>query len=186
MFEILNIFHQLWFLNRDHLVINVLSTRKDATGSIVWVDFLPEFHSHLVRSALALAPHPCPVAKVKRVMFVYCLEVIGGEGPSTFFALPKKKRESRHRHSGTWSSKTPSSSSLPPVPPPVSADACTLPLNLSAPFPIIPAALVPPVAMAPGPGLSAKPKAQRKSKKPKKVHFSMPPAPPAGPVLARV
>ena len=186
MFEILNIFRRLWFLNRDHLVVNVLSARKDATGSIVWVDFLPEFHSHLVRSALALAPHPCPVAKVKRVMFVYCLEVIGGEGPSTFFALPMKKRESRRRRSGTRSSKTPSSPSLPPVPPPVSVDVRDYPLDLSAPFPVIPAAPVPPVATAPGPGPSAKPKAKKKSKKPKKVHFSSPLAPLTGPTPARI
>jgi hypothetical protein len=47
LFDILNIFHAHWFLNRDHLIVNILSTQKSKTGHI-WVNFQPPFHTHLV------------------------------------------------------------------------------------------------------------------------------------------
>jgi hypothetical protein len=34
IFDILNIFHRWWFLNRDHLIANILSTQKDKHGKI--------------------------------------------------------------------------------------------------------------------------------------------------------
>jgi hypothetical protein len=49
VFNILNIFWHRWFLNRDHLIANILSTQKDERGKISWVDFQPMFHTHLVR-----------------------------------------------------------------------------------------------------------------------------------------
>src|SRR6266850_688739 len=52
VFEVLNLFRQRWFLNQDHLIANVLSTQKDESSHIAWVDFLPAFHTHLVRRAL--------------------------------------------------------------------------------------------------------------------------------------
>src|SRR6266850_6468159 len=91
VFDVLNVFRRRWFLNRDHLLANILSAQKDDAGHIIWVDFLPPFHTHLVRRALALLPPLCPVAKGKRVMFMFLLEVIAGEGPTTFFDLPKKR-----------------------------------------------------------------------------------------------
>src|SRR6266850_2035701 len=90
VFDVLNVFRRQWFLNRDHLLANILSAQKDDTDNIVWVDFLPPFHTHLVRRALALLPPLCPEVKGKKVMFVFLLEVIAGEGPTTFFDLPKK------------------------------------------------------------------------------------------------
>ena len=112
-------------------------------------------------------------------MFVYCLEVIGGEGPTTFFALPKKKRDSRRRRSGTRSSKTPPSSSLPPVPPPISVDARAPAPGPSTPLPVLPAATGP--AVSPDPGPSAPPKKALKKttrrKVGKSVRFSSSPAP---------
>src|SRR6267142_637071 len=84
VFDILNMFRCPWFLHRDHLLANILLAQKDNAGNIVWVDFLPPFHMHLVRWALALLPPLCPEAKGKKVMFVFLLEVIAGEGPMTF------------------------------------------------------------------------------------------------------
>jgi len=54
VFDVLNVFRRRWFLNRDHLLANILSAQKDDAGHIIWVDFLPPFHTHLVRWALAL------------------------------------------------------------------------------------------------------------------------------------
>src|SRR6267142_498336 len=64
VFDVLNVFRRQWFLNRDHLA-NILSAQKDDAGNIVWVDFLPPFHMHLVQWALALLPPLCPAAKGK-------------------------------------------------------------------------------------------------------------------------
>src|SRR6267142_1078423 len=91
IFDILNVFRCQWFLNRDHLLANILSVQKDDAGKIFWVDFLPPFHTRLMHRALALLPPLCPVVKGKQVMFVYLLEVIAGEGPMTFFDLLKKR-----------------------------------------------------------------------------------------------
>jgi len=65
VFQVLNIFRRCWFLNRDHLIANILSTQKDESDKIFWVDFQPAFHTHLVRRALALLPPLCLVAKGK-------------------------------------------------------------------------------------------------------------------------
>ena len=34
-----------WFLNRDHLIANVLSAQEAEDGRYTWVDFLPPFHT---------------------------------------------------------------------------------------------------------------------------------------------
>src|SRR6266850_6859791 len=91
IFDVLNVFRCRWFLHWDHLLANILSVQKDDAGNIVWVDFLPPFHTHLMRRALALLPPLCPEAKGKKVMFVFLLEVIAREVPTTFFNLPKKR-----------------------------------------------------------------------------------------------
>jgi len=65
VFDVLNVFKCWWFLNRDHLLANILSAQKDNAGNIIWVDFLPPFHMHLMQWALALLPPLCPVAKGK-------------------------------------------------------------------------------------------------------------------------
>jgi hypothetical protein len=51
LFNILNIFCAQWFLNRDHLIVNILSAWKSETGQFLWVDFQPPFHTHLVQQA---------------------------------------------------------------------------------------------------------------------------------------
>src|SRR6267142_4376477 len=91
VFQVLNIFRHRWFLNRDHLIANILSAQKDKSDKIFWVDFQPTFHTHLIRWALALLPPLCPVAKGKRCMFVFILEILTAEESRPFFVLPKKK-----------------------------------------------------------------------------------------------
>src|SRR6266850_2169027 len=118
IFDILNVFRCRWFLNRDHLLANILSAQKDDAGKVFWVDFLPPFHTHLVRWALALLPPLCPVAKGKQGMFVFLLEVIAGEGPTTFFDLPKKKGWKRLKKVREPSKAPAPPKAAPPPPPP--------------------------------------------------------------------
>jgi len=94
VFDILNIFRSRWFLNKDHLIANVLSAQRGADGRLCWVDFLPPFHTHLVQRALALVPPLCPAAMGKKVLFVFVMEVMDGEGPKpgSFWIVPKKRR----------------------------------------------------------------------------------------------
>jgi len=111
VFDILNIFRRRWFLSRQHLVDSVLSAQKNEDGTHSWVEFSPQFHSHLVKCTVALVPH-C-VRTVKRVMFVYVLELLDGAGHTAFFDLQKgshkannaqkeKRRLSRKR---SWAAK---------------------------------------------------------------------------------
>src|SRR6267142_2078937 len=102
VFDILNIFRSRWFLNRDHLIANVLSAQKSDEGRYSWVDFQPPFHTHLVQRARALLPPLCPAAKGKKVMFVFILEVLDGDGPKSgsFWEVPKK-----HHHRPTLPKK---------------------------------------------------------------------------------
>jgi hypothetical protein len=85
VFDVMNIFHHQWFLNRrDHLIVNILSAQKDECGKISWVDFQPMFHTHLIWCALALLPPLCPVAKGKHCMFVFILEVLDEDRPGPY------------------------------------------------------------------------------------------------------
>jgi hypothetical protein len=74
----------------DHLRANALSAQKAKSGKFFWVEFTPQFHSHLVKCAVVLVPHP--LLKVKKVMFAYILELLNGEGPQAFFDLTKGTR----------------------------------------------------------------------------------------------
>ena len=89
VFDILNIFHHHWFLLRNHLLTNVISAQKAEDRNIFWVEFSPPFHAHLVKCTIALVPHPVTVAKVKKVMFVFVLELLNQEGHMAFFELKK-------------------------------------------------------------------------------------------------
>ena len=94
VFDILNIFHRSWFLSRANLLVNTISAQKAEDGKISWVEFTPPFHSHLVKCAVALVPHPVHV--VKRVMFVFILELLNGTGHSAFFDLQKGGRKANN------------------------------------------------------------------------------------------
>jgi hypothetical protein len=90
VFDILNIFCHCWFLSRANLVTNVISAQKAEDGNISWVEFSPPFHSHLVKCTVVLVPHrACPVPTVKKVMFVFILELLNWEGHLAFFDLQK-------------------------------------------------------------------------------------------------
>jgi hypothetical protein len=91
VFDILNIFRRRWFLSRANLLANAISAQKAEDGKISWVEFTPPFHSHLVKCAVALVPHP--VNKVKKAMFVFMLELLNGEGSDAFFNLVKGGRK---------------------------------------------------------------------------------------------
>jgi hypothetical protein len=87
MFDILNSFHHHWFLSVDHLRAQALSAQKAKDGKIFWVEFTPPFHTHLVKCTVALVPWL--IEKVKKVMFMYILELLNRGGPQTFFDLTK-------------------------------------------------------------------------------------------------
>ena len=90
VFDVLNIFRRRWFLSRANLLTNIISAQKAEDRNISWVEFNPPFHSHLVKCAVALVPHcVCPVPMVKRVMFVFILELLNQEGHLVFFDLQK-------------------------------------------------------------------------------------------------
>ena len=97
VFDVLNIFHRRWFLSRTALIESCLSAQKAEDGSISWVEFFPPFHAHLVKCAVALVPrHVCPVPLVKRVMFVFILELLNREGHLAFFELQKGGRKANN------------------------------------------------------------------------------------------
>ena len=73
---------------------NVISAQKAEDGNFSWVEFAPPYHSHLVKCTVALVPHPVHV--VKRVMFVYILELLNGEGHTAFFNLQKGGRKANN------------------------------------------------------------------------------------------
>jgi len=122
VFDLLNLFRCQWFLLRDWLVSNVASAQRTDDSSIDWVEFPPTAHTHLVRCAIKLAPS-VPAAKVKRVMFVYLLEVLNGDGPvSSFFAprrarTPHKRRTRKPRVGGAQPVSAMAVDAPPPVPP---------------------------------------------------------------------
>jgi hypothetical protein len=74
----------------DHLRANALLAQKAKSRKIFWVKFTPQFHSHLVKCTVALVPYP--LLKVKKVMFVYILELLNQEGHQAFFDLTKGTR----------------------------------------------------------------------------------------------
>jgi hypothetical protein len=84
----------------DHLRTAVLSAQKAEDGKFFWVEFTPQFHAHLVKCTVVLVPHP--VGKVKKVMFVYLLELLNGEGPMTFFDLAKGQRLATQAQKEKW------------------------------------------------------------------------------------
>jgi hypothetical protein len=57
----------------------VTLAQKDEDRKFLWVEFSPQFHSYLVKCTVALVSRP--LNKVKKVMFVYILELLNGEGP---------------------------------------------------------------------------------------------------------
>jgi hypothetical protein len=90
VFDILNTFQCHWFLSAGHLWAQALLAQKANNRKIFWVEFSPQFHAHLVKCAVALVPWL--ISKVKKVMFVYILELLNKEGNLAFFDLFKGDR----------------------------------------------------------------------------------------------
>jgi hypothetical protein len=94
VFDVLNIFRSRWFINCEHLIANTLSAMRDSDGQFTWVDFLPAFHTSLVKRMCTLLPPGFTVARSKRVLFVFILEILtGDEGPKpeVFWCTHKKR-----------------------------------------------------------------------------------------------
>jgi hypothetical protein len=87
VFDTLNVFQCYWFLSVDHLRAQALLAQKATDGKKFWVEFAPQFHAHLVKCTVMLVPWP--ISKVKKVMFVFILELLNEEGPQAFFDLTK-------------------------------------------------------------------------------------------------
>jgi len=110
VFDVLNIFHARWFLNREHLLSLILSAVKGGDNNeVTWIDLLPQAHSHLLRQAKNLAPLSYPSALLKRVMFVFLLEVVNASWPTTVDKFVKTSAPRRRRTLPL----------VPPSPPPV-------------------------------------------------------------------
>ena len=90
VFDIVNLFRLHWFLNRDWLLSFVASAQRSESGRIEWVEFLPDGHIHLVRSAFKLVPPSpsVPAAKIKRCMFAFIIKFLNRERLYADFFAP--------------------------------------------------------------------------------------------------
>ena len=95
VFDIVNLFRLRWFLNRDWLLSFVASAQRSESGRIEWVEFLPDGHVHLVRSAFKLVPPTplVPAAKIKRCMFAFIIEFLNRERLYANFFAPSPPRK---------------------------------------------------------------------------------------------
>ena len=89
----LKTFRSCWHLDKGWLISFIASAqRKTPTSPITWVEFMPQGHTHLVRSALKLVSpsKTLPVAKIKEVMFQFILEVLNESAPHADFFKARK------------------------------------------------------------------------------------------------
>jgi hypothetical protein len=96
----LNMFHHCWFLSVDHLRAQALLAQKAEDGKFFWVEFTPPFHTHLVKCTVVLVLQL--IEKVKKVMFMYILELLNWEGHQTFFDLAKGQRLATQAQKEKW------------------------------------------------------------------------------------
>lgn len=89
VFDVLNTLRRRLFLSRAEVVQHATMATKGTADEIEWVEFLPEYHSHLVKRALVVADtgDRASLKQVKSAMFVYILEVLNGTSAETFFEL---------------------------------------------------------------------------------------------------
>jgi hypothetical protein len=96
VFDLLNALRRQWFLSQDHLLSNALSIQRAKDGSFTWVEFTPQFHSSLIQDALRVLKDldpSVPLGRVKKVLFVFVLEVMEGTRPAHAFNPCWKKTE---------------------------------------------------------------------------------------------
>jgi len=83
-------------------VAHTTIAQKDEAGNFSWVEFDPEFHSHLIKCAFSLLDGPIttPAQKMyKKSIFVFILELLNRESKDTFFALKHgDTKENRANH----------------------------------------------------------------------------------------
>jgi hypothetical protein len=116
VFDILNIFRRRWFINHDHLIANVLSATRDDDGRFVWVDFLPQFHTSLIKRMCTLLPPGYSIARGKKTLFVFLLEILTGEGPKPEVFWRARKKRSRASREVCLATKALTPTSAPPAP----------------------------------------------------------------------
>ena len=104
VFDIVNLFRLHWFLNRDWLLSFIASTQRSELGHTKWVEFLPNGHVHLVRSAFKLVPPSpsVPAAKIKRCMFAFIIEFLNREWLYADFFAPSPPWKVRKRTHKPW------------------------------------------------------------------------------------
>ena len=95
--QCLKTFRACWLIDKSWLISFVASAlRVTPSSAISWVEFMPQGHTHLVRSTLKLVPptKALPIAKIKEVMFQFILEVLNDSAPSAaeFFKARKAKK----------------------------------------------------------------------------------------------
>jgi hypothetical protein len=118
VFDILNIFCHRWFINHDHLITNVLSATQDDNGHFIWVDFLPAFHTSLIKHMCTLLPPGYSVSHGKKSLFIFLLEVLTSEGLKleVFWHAHKKcSQASQEGHLATQAFTPMSAPSAPPL-----------------------------------------------------------------------
>ena len=89
-FELLNLLQQQLTITHSHIIAQTIMAQKDETGKVSWVEFIPEFHSHLVKQAFSLLSRPItPSAQrmLKKAIFVFVLEILNQEREVEFFTL---------------------------------------------------------------------------------------------------
>ena len=79
-FDILNMFQAQLYLSRTCLIAEAVTAIKDNTGLLSWIEFLPWFHSHLIKVALACIGITLLTSElssmVKKTLFVFILELL--------------------------------------------------------------------------------------------------------------
>jgi hypothetical protein len=136
VFDVLNIFRSRWFINREHLIANTLSATRDSDGRFTWVDFLPAFHTSLVKRMCTLLPPGFMVAHGKWVLFVFILEILTGDkGPKPKVFWHARKKRSRASQKVRLAMSTMSASPAPTPVPIMSLVPCAQSTSMVAPLP---------------------------------------------------
>jgi hypothetical protein len=85
VFNVLDLFQSCWYIYHKHLITNILSAIRDSDGQFTWVDFMPTFHTALIKWMCTLLPPGFTsfiVAHGKWVLFVFLQEILtGNKGP---------------------------------------------------------------------------------------------------------
>jgi hypothetical protein len=91
-------------------------------ANFVWVDFLPQFHTSLIKHMVTLLPPGVTVSQGKKVLFVFLLEILTGDEsikPKVFWRTCKKhSRASQATRKAKRATKVSNPLPLPSAPAP--------------------------------------------------------------------